>query len=137
MTLKEYLSGDRFAQAAGIRITTIREGYARAEMPVTPVVLNASGWVQGGAIFTLADLAFACAVNTHDRLTVSVNSNLAFFKSARQGATLYAEAQELINHHRLPYAQVRITDDAGDLVALFTSSGYRKTNVSIGAEGLE
>lgn len=137
MTLKELFSNDRFAQMAGVRLLTIREGYARAEMPVTSVVLNASGWVQGGAIFTLADLTFAAAVNTHERLTVSVNSNLAFFKSAREGATLYAEAHELIDHHRLPFAQVRVTDEQGDLVALFTSSGYRKTNVKIEVDSLE
>lgn len=128
MTLKDFFSNDRFAQMAGVRITEVGQGYAKAEMPVTPTVLNASGWVQGGAVFTLADLTFACAVNTHERLTVSVNSNIAFFKSARQGDTLYAEARELIDHHRLPFAQVTITDDHGDLVALFSSSGYRKSH---------
>lgn len=131
MTLKDFFSGDRFAQMAGIRLVTVSEGYARAEMPVTPVVLNASGWVQGGALFTLADLAFAAAVNTHGNLTVSVNSNIAFFKSVRPEATLYAEARELIDHHRLPYGQVRITDNEGDLVAIFTSSGYRKSKAKI------
>lgn len=131
MTLKEFFCADRFAQLAGVKITEIGQGYARAEMPVTATVLNASGWVQGGAIFTLADLTFACAVNTHEQLTVSVHSNIAFFKSAREGQTLYAEARELVDHRRLPFAEVRITDDEGALVALFTSSGYRKANASI------
>lgn len=131
MTLKEFFANDRFAQLAGVTITEIGSGYARAMMPVTAAVLNASGWVQGGAIFTLADLTFACAVNTHEQLTVSVNSNLAFFKSARLGATLYAEARELVDHRRLPFAEVRVTDDAGDLIAVFTSSGYRKTHAAI------
>lgn len=137
MTLKEFFSRDRFAQMAGVRLLTISPGYCRAEMPVTPVVLNASGWVQGGALFTLADLAFAAAVNTHPGLTVSVNSNIAFFRSAREGETLFAEARELIDHRRLPYAEVRITDSEGQLVALFTSSGYRKQGATIDFDGLE
>lgn len=135
MTLKEYFAGDTFAAAAGVKITDVGPGYAKAEMPITAVTLNASGWCQGGALFTLADLTLAVALNTHERLTVSVNSNIAFFKSVR-GGCVYAEAREIIDHHRLPYGQVQITDDTGDLVAIFTSSGYRKKNAVIDYSGL-
>lgn len=136
MTLKEFFSQDQFAAHAGVRLLTIEPGHATAIMPVTPVVLNASGWVQGGALFTLADLAFAAAVNTHESLTVSVNSHIAFFKSLRSGH-VHAEAKELVDHHRLPYAQVRLTDDEGELIALFTSSGYRKANARIDVDSLQ
>lgn len=136
MTLKEILSRDRFAQLAGARITVIRPGYAMAEMPVTPVLLNSAGIVQGGALFTLADIAFAAAVNSHGVLTVSTYSSIAFFKSTTKGV-LRAEAKEIFDHRRLPYAEVRITDDEGALVALFTSAGYRKSEVPTQADALE
>lgn len=126
MTLTEFFSNDHFAALAGVKLVEVQQGYARATMPVTATILNASGWVQGGALFTLADLAFAAAVNTHEALTVSVNSHIAFFKSAREGL-LTAEAREVIDHRRLPYGEVRITDESGELLALFTSSGYRKS----------
>lgn len=126
MRLSEFFANDHFAALAGVKLVEVRQGYARATMPVTETVLNASGWVQGGALFTLADLAFAAAVNTHEALTVSVNSHIAFFKSAREGL-LTAEAHEVIDHRRLPYGEVRITDENGELLALFTSSGYRKS----------
>ena len=62
MTLKEYLSEkDRFASAAGVELLEIKEGYARARMLVQPKHLNGGGVCQGGAVFTLADLAFAAA----------------------------------------------------------------------------
>lgn len=125
MSVENFFSHDRYATYAGVKITHIETGYARAELPVSDVVLNASGSCHGGAMFTLADMAFAAAVNTHGVVTVSVNASIVFLKDVRQG-TLYAEARELFDHHRLPFAEVRITDDNGDLVALFTSSGYRK-----------
>lgn len=79
MTLKEYLSEkDRFASAAGVELLEIKEGYARARMLVQPKHLNGGGVCQGGAIFTLADLAFAAAANSHQTLTLSVSSNISF-----------------------------------------------------------
>ena len=126
MDLIEFFSNDHFARMAGIRLTEVSVGHAVAEMPITDVVLNASGYCQGGAIFTLADLAFAAAVNTHERLTVSVNSNIAFLRAVSEGK-LTATADELFDHHRLPFAQVRITNEADELVALFSSSGYRRS----------
>lgn len=125
MTLKEYFDGDAYARMAGIELLEIKPGYSRACMEVQDKHLNGAGFCQGGAIFTLADLAFAACVISHLQVTVSTNSNIVFVKSARKGM-LYAEAHELVNHQRMPFAEVRITDEAGDLVAVFTSSGYRK-----------
>ena len=95
-------------------------------MTVAEHHLNGGDFCQGGAIFTLADLAFAAAVNSHLVLTVSTSSNITFFRSVPLGTTVYAEAQELVNHPRMPYAEVRITDEEGRLIAIFTSGGYRK-----------
>ena len=123
--LLEFFKKDRFAANAGAELLEIKEGYGRARMLITPEHLNGGGVCQGGAIFTLADLAFAAAVNSHGVLTFSTSSNITYFKSVSQGY-IYAEAREIVNHHRMPYAEVRVTDEAGELVAIFTSSGYRK-----------
>ena len=126
MTLKEFFKRDRFAVLAGCELTETGVGYARAKMTVEEHHLNGGDFCQGGAIFTLADLAFAAAVNSHLVLTVSTSSNISFFRSVPLGATVYAEARELVDHQRMPYAEVRVTDEQQRLVAIFTSSGYRK-----------
>jgi len=131
MTLKEFFKGDRFAVLAGCKLLDIRQGYACASMTVEEHHLNGGNFCQGGAIFTLADLAFAAAVNSHLVLTVSTSSNISFFRSVPLGETIYAEAHELVDHKRMPYAEVRITDSQQRLVAIFTSSGYRKQDVRL------
>lgn len=81
--------------------------------------------VPGGALFTLADLAFAAVANSHRRLTLSVTANITFLRPAKSGY-VYADAAEVFNHHRIPFVEVKITNEKGELIAIFTSSGYRK-----------
>ena len=126
MTLKEFFKSDRFAALAGCELLEIKEGYSRARMTVTEAHLNGGNFCHGGALFTLADLAFAAAVNSHLVLTVSTSSNITYFHSVPLGTTVYAEARELVDHHRMPYAEVRLTDEQDRLIAIFTSGGYRK-----------
>ncbi len=133
MTLKEFFENDRFAKLAGAELMEIKEGYAKARMLITDEHLNGGGICQGGAIFTLADLAFAAAVNSHLVLTFSTSSNITYFKSESTGY-LYAEAKEIVDHPRMPYAEVRVSNERGELIALFTSSGYRKKEMKIEAD---
>lgn len=133
MTLKDFFENDRFAKLAGAELLEIKEGYAKARMLITDEHLNGGGICQGGAVFTLADLAFAAAVNSHLILTFSTSSNITYFKSESRGY-LYAEAREIVNHPRMPYAEVRVTNERGELIALFTSSGYRKQEKIIEAD---
>ena len=130
MTLFEFFKNDRFASMAGVELMEISEGYAKARMLITPEHLNGGGVCQGGALFTLADLAFAAAVNIHLVLTFSTTSTITIFRSVVEGY-VFAEANEIVNHPRLPYAEVKITDEKGQLIAIFTSSGYRKRDVPI------
>jgi len=131
MTLKEFFQNDRFAALAEAQLLEIKSGYARARMVVKEQHLNGGGVCQGGALFTLADLAFAAAVNSHLTLTFSTTSNITFIRSVMLGEEVIAEAREVVNHPRLPFAEVRLTDGQGRLVALFTSSGYRKSDTPL------
>lgn len=133
MTLKEFFKNDRFAEMTGCELLEIREGYARARMLVTKEHLNGAGYCQGGALFTLADLTYAAAVNSHLVLTVAVSSNITYVSNVRSGY-VYAEATEIVNHRRMPFTEVRITSEDGQLLAVFTSSGYRKQGELIDAE---
>lgn len=123
--LKEILGRDVFAARTGVELLEIRPGYARARMEVTPDHLNAGGVCQGGALFTLADLAFAAVANSHGQLTLSLAANITFLRPVYKGF-VEAEATEVFLHARVPFIEVRLTDSEGRLVAVMTSSGYRK-----------
>ena len=123
---KDFFRADRFAANAGVELLDVKTGYAKARMLVTIEHLNAGGVCQGGALFTLADLAFAAVANSHDQLTLSINANITFIRSVKEGF-VYAEAVEVYNHHRIPFIEVRLTDETGELIGIMTSSGYRKS----------
>jgi acyl-CoA thioesterase len=125
MDIKEFFKQDVFASEAGVELLEVGNGTARARMEITPRHLNGGGVCQGGAIFTLADLAFAAAVNSHAELTYSIWAQIQFFKSESRGY-LYASAKEIFNRGRLSSAEVRITNATGDLIATFSSMGYHK-----------
>ena len=125
MTIQDFLQGDKFALRAGVELLDVGNGYAKARMEVKPEHLNGGRVCQGGALFTLADLAFAAATNSHAKLTFSIDSSIHFFRSVSSGM-LYAEAHEVFNHKRLANCEVRITTESGELVATFNGTGYRK-----------
>ena len=125
MDIFEFLKGDKFAENARVELMEVGKGYARARMRIMPVHLNAGGVCQGGAVFTLADLAFAAATNSHARLTFSVSTTINFLRSESSGY-LYAEAMEVLDKRKITYCKVDVTNEAGELVAVITGTGYRK-----------
>ena len=125
MTIKNFLKNDIFAMEAGVELLETSNGTARARMEILPKHLNGGGVCQGGAIFTLADLAFAAAANSHAQLTFSIQANIQFFKSESHGF-LYADAREIFNHGKLASVEVRVTNEAGELIAVLNSMGYHK-----------
>ena len=65
------LAQDAMSRALGISIVEVRPGYARLKMTVRANMSNSHSICHGGAIFTLADSAFAFACNCYNRGTVA------------------------------------------------------------------
>lgn len=126
--IRSFFHGDVFARKAGVELLEAGSGYAKARMLITPSHLNGGGVCQGGALFTLADFAFAVAVNSRAKLTLSVSATVHFFRPESSGYII-AEARETYDHQRLAGCEVRLTNEAGELVAMFTSVGYRKNTI--------
>ena len=126
-TLIDFLNeGDIFAAEAGIRLTEISEGRAVAEMTVSRHHLNAGGVCQGGALFTLADLAVAGVMNSHGKLSFSIQTSISFLHSAVVGDRLTAVATEVADHRKIPYCEVKVTNQDGKVVCALTAMAFRK-----------
>jgi len=121
----DFFKNDRFAKHSGIALLDIGEGRAKAKMVINDSHLNGVNVVHGGAIFTLADLAFAAASNSHGTVAVAINASIWFVTAAREG-TLYAEAKEVSRNPKLATYSIQVTDDSGDIVAHFEGMVYRK-----------
>ena len=120
-----HFATDRFAASSGMRLVELRPGFAKTSLEIEDRHLNSVGIVQGGAIFTLADLAFAMACNSAGKVAVAINTSLSFLKATRSG-TLHAEASEVARSRKISTCTVRVTDDAGELIALFQGTAYIK-----------
>ncbi|MGB3210649.1 MAG: PaaI family thioesterase [Desulforhopalus sp.] len=118
-------AGDQYAALTGIEIVEAATGYCKARLTIMDKHLNAANVVQGGAIFTLADLAFAVASNSHGQLALAINVNISFLSSASSG-TLYATATELTEPKRLGAYDVLVTDEQDKIIARFNGMVYRK-----------
>jgi acyl-CoA thioesterase len=124
--LQRFFKNDQFAERANIELLSVSPGQARAKMTLHPHHLNGYGTVQGGAIFTLADFAFAAASNSHGTVAVAINVSITFMKAGTTG-TLWAEAREISRNFKLGSYIVEVKDDQGELVALFQGLAYRKS----------
>ena len=123
--IRDRFAGDRFAtEAAGAVIDAAEPGHAVCSMPIRPVHLNANSVPMGGAVFTLADFAFAVAANGFsERITVTQQVSVSFLSAAR-GSTLIAEASCLKAGRTTCLYAVEVTDDVGTKVAYLTVNGY-------------
>jgi acyl-CoA thioesterase len=125
-SLKEFLQGDEFVRHCGIELVSVAPGHAVTRLRVQPHHLNAIGIAQGGAIFTLADYAFAAASNSHGTIAVGVNVSITYLKSVKTGV-LTAEAREVALNPKLASYTVNVTDEVGSLIAIFQGMVYRKS----------
>ncbi len=124
--VKRHFREDHFAATSGVEILELQQGYARTALTIEQRHLNSVGILQGGAIFTLADLAFAMACNSGGRVAVAINTSLSFLRATRSG-TLTAEAEEVSRSRRISTCTVRVTDEDEQLVALFQGTAYIKS----------
>ena len=121
--LKQKFIHDAFvADGLGAVIDGASYGFARVSMEIQPRHCNALGIPMGGAIFTLADFAFAVAAN-QGRDVVTQASQITFLKAA-QGKRLIAEARQVKDGKRVCFYEVKVNDDLGTEVAFVTINGY-------------
>ena len=126
--LKAYFKNDRYATLTGVEILETDKGYCKAKLKIEDKHLNAANVVQGGAIFTLADLAFAVASNSQGQLALAINVNISFLKGKSDG-TLYATARETTSPKRIGAYDILVTDENQEIIARFNGLVYRKNEL--------
>lgn len=122
--LKDFINeNDTFGKSNAMQITRLEEGYALAELSINENSFNAVKTVQGGAIFTLADMAFAGAANSFGDKCVAMSAAVSFIRPGF-GSKLYAEAKVISKGKRSCVVDVEVTSDEKKLVAKLQITGF-------------
>ncbi|NIB40901.1 hydroxyphenylacetyl-CoA thioesterase PaaI [Pseudomaricurvus alkylphenolicus] len=116
---------DIAARELGIGITAVGPGAAELTMRVRQDMLNGHGMCHGGFIFALADTAFAYACNSRNNNTVAQGCSIDYVAPGLPDALLTATAEERNQAGRTGVYDVTVTDDKGQVIALFRGKSYR------------
>jgi acyl-CoA thioesterase len=105
----------------------IKAGHCMLKMKVRKEMLNGYGILHGGIAFTFADSTFAFASNSYGRLAVSINGNIIYSKSAKEGEVLLAEAKALNISHKTADFDVNVMNEKGQIYYYFRATVYRSS----------
>ena len=123
--IRLFLKEDHFAfDLCGITIDEMGDGTACCSMQLEKKHLNANGVVQGGAIFTLADICFTAAANSSDGVMVSQSADIHYLRPGT-GSCLYAQAERIHEGRTTGLYRVDVFDDQKRRVAYATVTGFR------------
>ena len=122
--VRERIEDDPYCAKLGIQLVSLGPGTAALELDVTEELLNFHGTPHGGAVYSLADAAFAAASNSHGETAVALETNMSYLSAVDVGDTLRAEAEETHMAGRTAEYQIPVTAD-GERVATFRGRVYR------------
>ena len=107
------------SQSFGMKIIDAGPKYSVVEMVLEDRHLNGFSIAHGGAIFALADTAFAHACNSDNVVTVAQQCQINFLQPGRAGDLLTATAKGRTYSGRTGIYDVTITGSDGGVIAEF------------------
>jgi acyl-CoA thioesterase len=123
--LSEHIQSDPWAQALGVKFLELRRGYCRLRLVLQPHMVNFQGYPHGGVIFSLADIAFGSACNSHGVPAVALNVSISYLAAVPPSATLIAEGRERKQGRRAGFYDISVSTEEGTLVALVHCVAHR------------
>lgn len=125
--VKAMVARDAFSQWLGIEVLDIGPHRSTCRLTVRDEMVNGFGVTHGGIAFSLADSAFAFACNTQGTVTVSIENSVTYPAPIHVGDVLTAVAKEDAASSRLGYYSAEVTNQRGEVVALFRGTAFKTT----------
>ena len=123
--VRERIESDAYCETLGIDVVELGSGYAQTELTITEDLLNFHATPHGGAIYSLADAAFAAASNSHGEAAVALETNISYLDAVDTGETLSATAEETHLADSTAEYEVTVTAQDGERIATFRGRVYR------------
>lgn len=125
--INDYIQDDPFAGLLGAEVEIVKPGHSRVTLTITDDMVNFHGRTHGGVIFSIGDMAFAAASNSHGQTAVALNVGITFLKATKSGDRLVAEATEQSESGPVVLYDITVLDDrTGEIVAKSQDLVYRK-----------
>lgn len=113
---------DDYAKYLEIKIIRASPEYGMTSMPLKKQHCNSDGSAHGGAIFSLADMAFAAACLSDEMFWVNAQSSISYLRPGKVGP-LTAEAKPIKRGKTLSIFEVNVFDQKQNLIAYATITG--------------
>ena len=117
-----------YLEFLGFRLIDWRDGYAKLEMPVRGEHRNTVGFLHGGVISSLLDIAGAVAGSHGDAkesVSITVNLNVNFM-APHQAKTVVAEGELVRTTSSLFFAEARLLDPENSRLCATATGTYKK-----------
>ena len=127
--IRNHYKNDLFATKNGIVIDSVTEDCVVCSMELSEKHKNAVGGIHGGAIFTLADLAFAAHCNLavvcgqDIGVTVGQSCSISFLKSTR-GNCLISKSTCLSKGRSVSVYRICVEDNLGVQIAEMLANSF-------------
>lgn len=120
----EVVGQDPFATFLGIKVDEVGESYARLSLVIRPEFLNCVDRAHGGALFALADQAFAVALTSRGLRALAAELKINYFQGVALGEIVTAEANPIDVRKRLSLWNIEVTSESGEKVAVAQGLAY-------------
>jgi uncharacterized protein (TIGR00369 family) len=117
-----------YIEFLGFRLTAWKEGFARLEMPVRPEHRNTVGFLHGGVIASLLDLAGAVSGSygiAEDFVSVTINLNCNFMSPHKSGIAI-AEGELVRVTKSMFFAQSKLFDAENKRLCATATGMYKR-----------
>ena len=125
--LRRRIERDPWAKALGIEFLDVRRGRCRLRLQLQSHMLNFQGYPHGGVIFSLADVAFGAACNSHGKDAVALSVTINYLAAATPRSVLLAEAREIKQGRRAGFYHLSVATEDGRAVASAQAVAHRPT----------
>jgi acyl-CoA thioesterase len=121
----QLMAVDAFSRWLGIEVLEAAAGRSVLRMTVRDEMVNGFGTSHGGIVFSLADSAFAFAINAGGFLSVAIDCTVSFPVAVRPGDVLTATGIEDSTSNKLAFCVVTVRNQDDVIVGHFRGTGYR------------
>ena len=117
-----------YLQFLGFKLTAWKEGFARLEMPVRPEHRNTVGYLHGGVIASLLDIAGAVSGSygiSEEFVSVTINLNCNYM-APHQAKNVVAEGELIRVTKTLFFAQAKLFDPENSRLCATATGTYKR-----------